>query len=345
MQILVNYLEKLKKYLDKSTNILSQPDKIQFQMIEGEKVINEAIKYLKKLPPIPPLEWEDALNMSAQDHVNDIGPKGILSYQSSDGTEPEIRITKYGNYMYDLGENIDFGPNDEIGVIIAMTLDDGEIERPHRENLFNTDYKKIGISCGPHKTEYQMCVMDFAAEFFPNKKGIKNPVENNYLDDIQKDNIDFTEHNAFNILKNSLLSNKETNILASINQNYNINNNSKNNISNNLNNFEEIEENIKNEANEDKNNNVNDLNTNDINNSSSIISKNNSNDNKTINSNNPKNNPPSNNKIINNISNYNKVINDNNAINNDNNLINNMIITLLIIKIIKLIKIFFLIVF
>ena len=100
-----------------------------------------------------------------KEHVDDIGPKGLLLYQSSDGTEPEDRITKYGNYIESLGENIDFGPNDEIGVIVSLTLDDGEEERPHRDNLFKNDYKKIGIACGPHQTEFQMCVMDLAYDF------------------------------------------------------------------------------------------------------------------------------------------------------------------------------------
>ena len=85
---------------------------------------------------------------SSQDHVDDIGPKGLLLYQSSDGTEPEDRIAKYGNYIDNLGENIDFGPNDALGVIISLTLDDGEEERPHRDNIFKQDYQKVGISCG-----------------------------------------------------------------------------------------------------------------------------------------------------------------------------------------------------
>ena len=166
---LAHHLEKLKKYLDKKTNVLNEPDKVPIQMIEGEKVFNDAIKFLRKIQPLPPLEWDDTLCKSAQEHVNDIGPKGLLTYQSSDGTEPENRITKFGNYRENLGENIDFGPNDEIDVIVSMTLDDGEIDRPHRNNLFKNDFKKIGIACGPHKTEFEMCVMDFAYEFYPKK--------------------------------------------------------------------------------------------------------------------------------------------------------------------------------
>ena len=140
-------------------------------MVEGDNVFKEAIQFLKSLPPLKPLQWDENLCRSAQEHVDDIGPKGLLLYQSSDGTEPEDRISKYGNYVESLGENIDFGPNDAIGVIISLTLDDGEEERPHRENLFKQDYQKVGIACGPHKTEFQMCVMDFSFDFQPLNDG------------------------------------------------------------------------------------------------------------------------------------------------------------------------------
>ena len=148
-------------------------------MVEGISVFKEAISFLKSLKPLSPLKWDNNLFKSANEHVNDIGPKGLLLYQSSDGTEPEDRITKYGNYDI-LGENIDFGPNDAIGVIISLTLDDGEEERPHRENLFKSDYNKVGIACGIHKTEFQMCVMDFAGEGQNEMNNNKNDDNNNY---------------------------------------------------------------------------------------------------------------------------------------------------------------------
>ena len=201
---LARHLERLKKYLDTSTNILSEPDKIQIQMVEGVDVFNEAINYLRALRPLEPLQWEDALAASAQEHVDDIGPKGLLLYQSSDGTEPEDRITKYGNYLESLGENIDFGPNDALGVIVSLTLDDGEEERPHRDNLFKNDYKKIGIACGPHQTEFQMCVMDLAYDFIPKgqeQKNMKNQVNNqkinkNMNDMNENENVRTNEMNA-----------------------------------------------------------------------------------------------------------------------------------------------------
>ncbi len=166
-KMLAKHLEGLKKYIDPFTNVLNEPNKMQIQMVEGEAVFNEAIAFINRLSYLDPLILDENLCKSAMEHVLDIGPKGLLSYQSSDGSEPEERISKYGNYVETLGENIDFGPNDAIGVIISLTLDDGETDRPHRENLFKSEFKKIGIACGTHKTEFQMCVMDFASDFVP----------------------------------------------------------------------------------------------------------------------------------------------------------------------------------
>ena len=167
-------------------------------MVEGDNVFKEAIQYLKSLPSLKPLQWDPNLARSAQEHVDDIGPKGLLLYQSSDGTEPEDRISKYGTYVDSLGENIDFGPNDAMGVIITLTLDDGEEERPHRENLFKSDYQKVGIACGPHKTEFQMCVMDFAYDFRPLNAGNEMKVQMNKEDMMNNSNFANQNNNLNN---------------------------------------------------------------------------------------------------------------------------------------------------
>ena len=175
-------------------------------MVEGDNVFKEAISFLKSLKPLKPLEWDQNLFASAEEHVNDIGPKGLLLYQSSDGTEPEDRINKYCNYET-LGENIDFGPNDAMGVIISLTLDDGEEQRPHRENLFKDDYNKVGIACGPHQTEFQMCVMDFAGDY--------NTPEgnNNVMVENKNKNMDIDiKMNKEDMMNNSNFANNNNNI-------------------------------------------------------------------------------------------------------------------------------------
>lgn len=193
------------------------PNGVQIQMTEGVGIIDEAISFLRTLEPLQALEMDPNLTKSALYHVEDIGPKGLLQYQSSDDTQPQERIERFGNYINSLGENIDFGPNDAIGVIISLTIDDGEEGRPHRENLFSQEYKKIGIACGSHTSEYDMCVMDFAYDFVPldyNKEEYRNdnknvsmynePVVNlNLVDTIEPNNkTQMYTNNQFNLNSN-----------------------------------------------------------------------------------------------------------------------------------------------
>ena len=81
--------------MDTSSNILSEPNKIQIQMVESEDVFNEAISFLNNLLPLKPLIWDDNLAQSANEHVNDIGHKGLLIYQSSSGLEPKGLVAEY----------------------------------------------------------------------------------------------------------------------------------------------------------------------------------------------------------------------------------------------------------
>ena len=136
-------LKKIQTYLDQNTNILSEPNKKPLQMVEGNNVFYEAIKFLENLSPMKPLQWDNNLYLSAKEHVNDVGPKGLLLYQSSDGTEPQDRICKYGKCEGSFGESIDFAPNDAIGVIVSLTLDDGEEKRTNRKNIFSQEPEKL----------------------------------------------------------------------------------------------------------------------------------------------------------------------------------------------------------
>jgi hypothetical protein len=60
--------------------------------IEGASAYLEAITFLKKQRPVKPLLPCDELCLSCQDHINDIGPKGIEGSQGSDGSMPTQRI-------------------------------------------------------------------------------------------------------------------------------------------------------------------------------------------------------------------------------------------------------------
>jgi hypothetical protein len=200
-------------------------------MVEDITVFEDAIQFLEEIEPLEPLIWDDNLALSSLEHVLDIGPKGLLRFEGSDGTSVEDRIKKYGNYIEHLGESIDYGPNDAMGVLVSLILDDGEQEKPDRYNLFRPDYKKVGIACGPHKTEYQITVFDFAYDFvghdenemegeeyieFSQNKIDPNESSNNIGVDIKSpigsDNL-YSDKvvGGFNLNRSGYIENKETN--------------------------------------------------------------------------------------------------------------------------------------
>lgn len=198
---MIRHLERLKGFFDPNTKILSEPGKIRIQMVEDISIFEDAIQFLSEIDSLNPLQWEENLAMSALEHVLDIGPKGLLRFDSSDGTSVEDRIRKYGNFIEHLGESIDYGPNDAMGVLVSLILDDGELERPDRYNLFRPDYLKVGVACGPHKTEYQLCVFDFAFDFLGHEE-IAMEAED-FLE-FSQNKIDMNEDNANLSVRNKL---------------------------------------------------------------------------------------------------------------------------------------------
>ena len=59
---------------------------------EGKSAVNEAIEYLNRLEPVKPLRWNEELGRASRDHVIDIGPKGLVQHESSDGTSVKERL-------------------------------------------------------------------------------------------------------------------------------------------------------------------------------------------------------------------------------------------------------------
>lgn len=45
---------------------------------EGPVAVNDAIEFLRRSQPVRPLEYSSDLSLAAKDHVEDIGPKGLL---------------------------------------------------------------------------------------------------------------------------------------------------------------------------------------------------------------------------------------------------------------------------
>ncbi len=155
-----SFIPILEKHLGyfKEGNVLYKPnDPVGIMTQEGPEVYKECIKFLKNQKTLKELKLNDCLCKAAQDHVNDIGPKGITDHIGSDGSEPSDRIERYLNWDITIAENLDFGGKTGEDVIVSLIVDDGVPNRGHRMNIFKDDLKYIGIGIGRHNSEYEIC--------------------------------------------------------------------------------------------------------------------------------------------------------------------------------------------
>ena len=126
---------------------------------------NEAVRFLQKATPLPPLAHSNGLAQSAASHVADQGGTGGVGHAGRAGANSFERIAHYGQWQGAVGENIDYGSSDARAMVVRLIVDEGIVGRKHRANIFNKTYCVAGIAAGPHARYGAMCVMDFAGDF------------------------------------------------------------------------------------------------------------------------------------------------------------------------------------
>lgn len=87
---------------------------------------------------------------------------------------PWDRIRRYGKATGYLAENIAYGSNEAIDIVMSLFVDDGEPERGHRWNMMATEYNKTAVAFCKHenpKIKY-MADMLYATKFDVNTLGM-----------------------------------------------------------------------------------------------------------------------------------------------------------------------------
>lgn len=125
------------------------------------KEFNEAINFLKKLKSLDTLTIKLGLQKSAEDHVNDIGLKGIISHIGSDNSSPLKRMQRYAFINSLASENILFGTETAEETVLGWIIDKGVKGRGHRKTIVNKDLAYVGVASGFHKIYKFVTVADF----------------------------------------------------------------------------------------------------------------------------------------------------------------------------------------
>jgi uncharacterized protein YkwD len=162
-----HYIPKLTETLKlfKGDTIWRPGEEAGLQTQEGPGAYRELISFLESQKPIEPLSWNEDLSKAAQDHADDIGPKGITGHSGSDGSDSTARMKRYGEWQMTAAENIDFGGRTGEDIIMNLMVDDGNPNRGHRKNIFNPALKVTGVACNKHAQYRHCCVLDYAGGF------------------------------------------------------------------------------------------------------------------------------------------------------------------------------------
>jgi uncharacterized protein YkwD len=148
-------------------NISRRPGaEVGVRTVEGTAAVREAVRVLRATRPLAPLRLSRGMSAGAADHVRDQGPRGGMGHAGSDRSAPASRINRYGRWFGVISENIQYGRAANAREVIAdLFIDDGVADRGHRKNALDPDVRVAGVSCGPHATYGQMCVIVHAADY------------------------------------------------------------------------------------------------------------------------------------------------------------------------------------
>ena len=161
-QLYATYLEKLKPQF--SGNQYRPAGKNPLTTEEGWNAVDEAIRFLKALKPLPPLITSNGLSLAAMTHVTDQGSTGNTGHRGATGMIEE-RVKPYGQWQGAIGENICYGNDSARERLLTWLIDDGFPSRGHRRRLLGTEFQVAGISCGSHPQYNAVCVLTLAGGF------------------------------------------------------------------------------------------------------------------------------------------------------------------------------------
>ena len=138
---------------------------IRIQTGEGVKAVDEAIRFLSRSKPLPPLTWSKGLAAAATELADEQGGTGATGHIGRQSHGVRERIERHGKWERLIGENIGYGPEGARNMVMQLIIDDGVSDRGHRVNTFSPGYTTAGVACGTHPRFGSLCVIDFAGGF------------------------------------------------------------------------------------------------------------------------------------------------------------------------------------
>jgi uncharacterized protein YkwD len=161
-QLYATFVEELRSHFNGRYYVL--PGGTRVVTKEGTRALDDAIRFLRHARPMQPLAYSEGMSRGAADHCADQAPGGF-SHTGRDGSNPGVRMSRYGAWGLIWGENIAYGKTSARDIVLALIIDDGLPARKHRKNIFNAKFNFCGAAYGPHARYGSVCTTDFAGAY------------------------------------------------------------------------------------------------------------------------------------------------------------------------------------
>jgi uncharacterized protein YkwD len=96
----------------------------------------------RRMPPAPPLAWNDKLFAAAARHSMDMAAHDYFGHQDPQGRSPGDRVSAEGYDWGEVGENI-AGGNDSV----ASVMRNWQHSPPHCQALLKPEFREFGVAC------------------------------------------------------------------------------------------------------------------------------------------------------------------------------------------------------
>jgi len=159
----LSLVEQFRKYYDGKH--LNLPGETPILTKEGTSAVVEATRFLRSQKPVLPLSPSKGMTLGARDHIRDLRTSGASQHKGSDGSQAWDRVNRYGTWQKIIGENVSFGHTKARNIVMTLIIDDGVPDRGHRKNIFNPDFRLVGVAYGDHPAYRTICVITFAGGY------------------------------------------------------------------------------------------------------------------------------------------------------------------------------------
>lgn len=136
-------------------------EKIASPYIEQEQLTNNRyakslIRQLQTQKTLPPLFASDNLMQMAGNYAVEAGKKGWTHH-----VKTNQRFAQYAPEFETTGENLQFGSETALAIVMELLIDLNVSDLGHRKNILDNDYTHIGVGFSAHRTFQFIGVMTF----------------------------------------------------------------------------------------------------------------------------------------------------------------------------------------